>query len=59
MCTLTGHELPARVADLVAYTSTKGFLKAQNLAHDYAAYAPHVVPLDGDSYVLLACLLAF
>ena len=56
---MTGHELPARVADLVAYTSTKGFLKAQNLAHDYAAYAPHVVPLDGDSYVLLACLLAF
>ncbi|XP_078082302.1 surfeit locus protein 2-like [Mustelus asterias] len=44
-CSLTGHELPCRLADLQAYTKGKKYQRvAMKEPFNYSQYEPHVVP---------------
>ncbi|XP_067868152.1 surfeit locus protein 2 [Heterodontus francisci] len=44
-CSLTGHELPCRLADLQAYTKGKKYQRlAMNEPFNYSQFEPHVVP---------------
>ena len=43
-CSLTGHEMPARVQDILAYVNGQKYKRLRSLAdYDYSAVEPYLV----------------
>ncbi|XP_038638300.1 surfeit locus protein 2 [Scyliorhinus canicula] len=56
-CSLTGHELPCRLADLQAYTKGKKYQRlTMKEPFNYSQYEPHVVPSTKNPHQLFCKL---
>ncbi|XP_054853289.1 surfeit locus protein 2 isoform X2 [Eublepharis macularius] len=57
-CTLTGHEVPCKLAALQAYTSSKKYLRLSKVpgVWDYREYEPYIVPSTKNPHQLFCKL---